>query len=49
MDDKIISKLVDEFAEAFKDKRLGPRMIKLREDYVPKLLTIPRKVSYARC
>ena len=52
-DDKNILKLVEEFSEIFKDKKLEPMNtepmeIKLRENYVPKALTVPRKVPYAR-
>ena len=52
-DDKNILKLVEEFYEIFKDKKLEPMNtepmeIKLRENYVPKALTVPRKVPYAR-
>ena len=52
-DDKNILKLVEEISEIFKDKKLEPMNtepmeIKLRENYVPKALKVPRKVPYAR-
>ena len=51
--DEEILKMVNEFSEVFDKENLPPMdtepmVIKLRENYVPKALTIPRKVPYAR-
>ena len=52
-DDKNIKKIVNEFSEVFDKVNLPtmntePMVIKLKENYEAKALTIPRKVPYAR-
>ena len=51
--DEEILKMVNEFSEVFDKEKLPPMdtepmVIKLKENYVPKAMTIPRKVPYAR-
>ena len=51
--DETILKMVNEFSEVFDKDKLPtmdtePMVIKLKENYVAKALTVPRKVPYAR-
>ena len=52
-DDASIKKMVNEFNEVFQGDGISimdtePMVIRLIENYVPKALTVPRKVPYAR-
>ena len=52
-DDSRPIKLVGEFSEVFDKEKFPtmntePMVIKLKENYVPKAITVPRKVPYAR-
>jgi hypothetical protein len=52
-DDINLLKLVGEFEDVFQEQELEPMdtepmVIKLKENYIPKALTVPRKVPYAR-
>ena len=52
-DNPTLLKLVGKFSEVFEKEKLPtmitePMVIKLKENYVPKAITVPRKVPYAR-